>query len=220
MEVDMSRIRLAVLACLAVCALGAVSSASASAASCKEKKARWVYCIGGGVAGDTAIVGTSGPSVLRTANVEILCKKDEFKGLIEGFITVITKIIYKECSLDKPAKCTVAATLETKELSGEGEDNLAEPPATVFKGSGEKEEYITITLEGKECALKGAHTVSGKQTCASNETKSGWEEEKASHTALCKESGSKLKFGTEEAFYEGEESTSLESGGHYSIQSN
>lgn len=221
----MSRLKLVMLTIAALVAVSAVGSASASAAACKAKGEKFVYCSGGAVIESAASVeATVGASTLKSLNakkevtVEITCTGGSATGTVTGATSTAT-IAYTGCAVVKPSTCTTTATLTTKAIT----DALTNtsPPEDTFTGAGVSEEYIEIELKGASCALKGKHPVTGKQTCAlDGGVLATIEKEQETHTLNCAATGSKLKFGAEEATYSGTSTQKLASKAAWSVQKN
>jgi len=97
------------------------------------------------------------------AKVEITCTKVSGKGSIENKepvakehkIIIVLTTEFTSCTVNKPAKCTVKAIV-VKEAKGEGVEGLGagkNEMGVEFKPAA-GEIFVTINLEGAECALK------------------------------------------------------------------
>jgi hypothetical protein len=84
-------------------------------------------------------------------------KSGEKEELTTHTITGTGKTLFKACTVNKPAKCTVKEPIEAK-VTGEAVEGLGEKANEMgleLKGSGAEETFAEITFEGAECGLKG-----------------------------------------------------------------
>jgi hypothetical protein len=190
----MSRIRLALLT--AVVAMF-VSVAAASAQAHEFRVA------GAGVAGlvelkenKESVISQELKGTPFGVSTQINCKKTVTTGSINTGGTGTANLNFTECTVAKPANCTVKEPIETKVntlLVGPtpGVQNEFKPAVG--------ETFTTITLEGASCSIKEPFNVTGTQTC----NLPGGETEAVAHKIECTTTGSKLKAGGKAATFKG-----------------
>jgi hypothetical protein len=215
----MRNARLLLIWLVVIAVPSALGTASASATACGKSKTQWVLCSAAGEEiTETGIEGNGGKVTLKTATLTLQCattKSLKTKYIIG--IPIVSEEEVNECSVTKPSSCTVANPLKTNELKGELINTPPTTPEEQLKGTGEKEEYMTITIEGKECALAGKRTLTGRQNCKLDAT---FETAQESHELICAASGSKLKLGSEAAEFEGTIKHHITSKATWSVKSN
>jgi hypothetical protein len=113
------------------------------------------------------------------------------------------EINYTGCTVNKPAKCIVKEPI-TATFNGQAEREAAKF-IDKFSGSGASEKFVEIEFKNKsteKCSIENGTkaAVTGSQTC---EFGAGITMMKTTQEVICKESGSKLKFGGEAATYAG-----------------
>jgi hypothetical protein len=216
---NMARARLLLIWLFACAALSAVATASASATPCNKSKTQWVLCNAGGEEiTETGLEGTGTKATLETSAVSIQCTgtlKLKTKWIIG--IPIVSDGEVEECKVAKPASCTIAKTLKTHTLSGELINTPPTAPEEQLTGEGAKEEFMTVTLEGSECSIKGTFAVTGKQNCKMD---SGVETAQETHELICTGAGSKLKLGGLAAKYEGTIKHHITSKASWSVKPN
>lgn len=182
-------------------ALGATTAASASASE--------YFVEGKQVTEATNVEGTSGHSLLASkvgaVEVKVECAKDTETGTVEAGGKGSATLDLKECSVTKPANCSIPALIEGKlksKLAGvSGSEDEFEP---VTSGGAITE----VTISGASCSIVGTYALTGSQTCELPEIGV----EKKEHEIVCKKAGSKLKFGLEPASFSSVEMIKLVSG--------
>jgi hypothetical protein len=211
----MLRLRSLAIALVAMTALSAIGSASASATACNTNKEKWVACNASNEElNQQKVEGTGGPSVIKTANLEIQC---EATGLGTGYIfgiPVLSLLQTIECKLLKPSTCSVSSAFEG-EVSGTLIGAVPKgPPEEELTGNGTGEKIATITITGK-CILAGKFALSGTQICQFDSTYATSQE---THELTC--SAGKLTLGSEAAEFKRIIKDHLKNKGNWSIQLN
>ena len=176
-----TNVRLLLLALLAATALCAAAAAPASASE--------FLIEGQQISTPANVEGTSSVSLLSATiagvKAEIECPEDTFTGKIEAGGRGSATLTLKKCKEAKPAKCSVAETLETKlndKLIGTGLEVEFEPPTP--EGN-----FFEVSITGSECAIKGTYKITGAQGCELPKA----EEELVEHEIACPTVKSKLK---------------------------
>ncbi len=216
----MKSIKLVLLSMFALLALGAVTSTAASASGCAaEGEKTYGICAAGAEVGTETLNFTSGASKLKSKvlnkAVTIECKKDKGSVEVTGDPGKFSngKIEFTECKLTGITGCGVKEPIVAK-FGGKPTEAPARIEAN-FEQEGETP-FTEILLTGGVC--EGIKlNVTGSQKCEADKTNAEAETEKASHSIICKPTGSNLKLGSEKAEFTSTETTTLSKGGNFSF---
>jgi hypothetical protein len=193
----MSRLRLALLAAVVAALTSVAIAASAQAHFYRVSGAELGAGAKDALEANTETAQTQ--ELLGTpfgVATHINCSKLATSGEIEGTNKGKATLKYSECTVTKPANCTVKEPIEVKAttlLVG------SEPGVEVEFKPETSETFTTITLLGASCSIKEPFNVTGTQKCKlpSGETAA------ESHEIACETSGSTLKAGGKTATYKG-----------------
>jgi hypothetical protein len=192
----MSKIKVVLLGLFAVFAVSAGTAATASATHVFKVEATELGS--GAIPVTEAIEADSFSGKMETTisglSISVQCEEDvsgaseikkngESKGVIE----------FKSCFVLEKSKTGTRVFITACEV-GEAvkakfNDVLTEHSIDEYKGSGEEEVFVELSLKGSSCAIKGTYKVKGSQVCATPEA----EFEKVIHESICTPAGSKLK---------------------------
>jgi hypothetical protein len=184
----MSKINVVLLSLFAVFAVSAATAGTASASTHAFKIEL------SEVTTETPIEGDSFSGKLETPvgglMMDVQCEEDVTSGAtINAGGKSKGGIEFKTCAVNeiKEGKKKPVTSCEVVEpVNAKFEDQLIEHSVDEYKGTGEKETFVT--LEIKICALAGKYKVKGSQICSTPEA----EVEKVIHESICTPGGSKL----------------------------
>jgi hypothetical protein len=178
-------------------ALGAAASGPALADTCTGGN-HFVFCTfpGNEPIHSLAFVGTGGlwlfSSKVGATEVKLHCPDSTLSGTLQLLGLALGEISFLGCLAEKPANCTIPslilaifhlqATATSKGL------------LTGHK-TGATQEFTNVTLSGSSCAIANNYTITGTQEVEFPFGVEGL----VNHEIVARKSGSKLKFGAENA---------------------
>lgn len=211
----MLRVKLILLGLLVAFVVSAVGSASASAACTKSSPTNWVFCNDVGVelgTPATLFLGLGGLSlwevVITGVGLRIHCKDVHAHGKLELLGLGTVGFTYLDCKITSPAACKLTAAQEKEIKTGQSLMFKTTgavpggPPKVLLKGEGESKTFMILeTLKPAGCSFPaGTYPVTGELIIELPEPESF----KVEHElVVLAEEPSKLKFGGNEFFYEG-----------------
>jgi hypothetical protein len=206
----MSSYKLALLSLFAVFAFGAAAPSSAMAA-CNDGGARSVFCFDSGTEiHEELVLGIIGLSllipVIGSTTIKIHCKDGIFHGktLLLGTGTGTIQLL--NCTVEKPASCTVIEPIVANVNSTLSEGAM--PATGTLTGAGANEKYTEISLIGASCSVQGTFELAGSQLVEFPEG----ETSKVNHEIVAKKIRSHLKFAGNTAGFSGTFEVHLGSG--------